>query len=106
RSHSPIASKGSTPQAEAAAVNERQLDVLLHDAREAYAALASQALQQVSAANLLLPPAEIATPFRGAEAVNGLPDSLPRPFAPLGHELRQVWDSLIDQVFTSQDSST
>lgn len=87
-------------------VNDRQLDVLLHDAREAYVALASQAWQQVSAVDLLLPPASIATPFNGDAATQGVSEPLSRPLAPLGEELRDAVDSLFQQVFNSQDSAT
>ena len=78
----------------------------LHDAREAYVALASQAWQQVSAVDLLLPPASIATPFNGDAATQGVSEPLSRPLAPLGEELRDAVDSLFQQVFNSQDSAT
>lgn len=85
---------------------ERQLDVLLHDAREAYVALASQAWQQASAADLLLPPADAATPFNGDGATQGVPEPLSRPLAPLSEELREAMDLWFQKVFSSQDSST
>jgi hypothetical protein len=88
------------------AASERQLDVLLNDARVAYVALASQAWQQASQANLILPPAETAMPLPSDDALDGVPDSLARPLAPLGRELRQAVDSLLDRVFDKQDSST
>lgn len=87
-------------------VNDRQLDVLLHDAREAYVALASQAWQQVSAVDLLLPPANVAVPFNGDAATQGISEPLSRPLAPFGAELRDAVDSLFHQVFNSQDSAT
>lgn len=107
--------KRQTPSSNAMAVvpiappesaNDRQLDVLLHDAREAYLVLASQAWQQVSAADLLLPPADAAAPFKGDGATQGVPEPLSRPLAPLGEELREAVDSWFQQVFQSQDSST
>ena len=85
---------------------ERQLDVLIHDAREAYSALASQALQHVSTANFLLPPTETTSPFRSNDTMNGFPDALSRPLSPWGNEFRDAVDSLFDRIFTSQDSST
>lgn len=101
-----ITTNPTTSPASVVSPNDRQLDVLLHDAREAYSALASQALQHVSTANFLLPPAESTSPFRTNDAMNGLPDSLSRPLSPWGHELRDAFDSLLDRIFTSQDSST
>ncbi len=101
-----VATTHSSSQEEPTAANERQLDVLLHDAREAYSALASQALQHASTANFLLPPAETTSPFRANDVTNGFPDSLSRPLSPWGHELRDAFDSLLDRIFTSQDSST
>lgn len=101
-----IVANPTTSSATVASPNDRQLDVLLHDAREAYAALASQALQHVSTANFLLPSTESTSPFRTNDAMNGLPDSLSRPLSPWGHELRDAFDSLLDRIFTSQDSST
>lgn len=86
--------------------NDRQLDALLHDAREAYVALASQAWQQVSAADLLLPPADAAAPFNSDGPTQGMPEPLSRPLAPLGEGLREAVDSWFQQVFNSQDSST
>ena len=100
-----VVAKSPTASQESADPNDRQLDVLLHDAREAYSALASEALQHVSTASFLLPPAE-SSPFRSDDATNGLPDSLSRPLSPWGHELRNAFDSLLDRIFTSQDSST
>ena len=101
-----IVRQQSIPRTETVVVSSRQLDVLVQDARAAYAALATQALQHVSTAGFLLPPAETATPFRGENTIDGVPDSLSRPLSPLGHELRNAFDSLLDRVFTSQDSST
>lgn len=90
----------------AASGGDRQLDVLLHDARDAYASLASHAWQQVSTANVLLPPADAPSPFGDAGSANGASESLSRPLAPLGKELREAVDSWLQQVFNSQDSST
>jgi hypothetical protein len=101
-----IVRQQSARRTETAVVQERQLDLLVQDARAAYAVLGTQALQHVSTASFLLPPAEAVSPFRGEDAVDGVPDSLSRPLSPLGHELRNAFDSLLDQVFTSQDSST
>ncbi len=89
-----------------ALATDRELDALLHDARDAYVALASQAWQDVSIANMLLPPAEAATPFSGDELAPNVPETLSRPLAPFGAELRDAVDSLLQQVFHSQDSST
>lgn len=96
----------SSPSQLHAGVHERQLDVLIHDAREAYSALASQALQHVSTASFLLPPEETTAPFRANDSMNEFPDSLSRPLSPLGNELRDAVDSLFDRIFTSKDSST
>jgi hypothetical protein len=101
-----VANNHSLATEVSAAKGERQLDVLLHDAREAYSALASQALQHVSTANFLLPQTEAASPFRPNDAMNSFPDSFSRPLSPWGHELRDAFDSLLDRIFTSQDSST
>ncbi len=101
-----IVRQQSALRIETAVVPVRQLDVLVQDAREAYVALANQAFQHASSASFLLPPAEAVTPFRGENAVDGVPDSLSRPLSPLGHELRNTLDSFLDRVFTSQDSST
>lgn len=90
----------------AASGGDRQLDVLLHDARDAYASLASHAWQQVSTANVLLPPAGAPNPFSDADSANSASESLSRPLAPLGKELREAVDSWLQQVFNSQDSST
>lgn len=86
--------------------NERQLDVFLHDAKEAYAALASQALQQASTANFLLPPVETTVPFRNNDPSNSTPQSLTVPLAPWGNELRDAVQLWFDQFFSPQDSST
>jgi hypothetical protein len=87
-------------------IGDRQLDVLLHDARDAYAALATQAWQQVSAADMLLLPANTSDSFGIDGSTDEVSESLSRPLAPLGKELREAVDSLIQQVFNSQDSST
>ncbi len=96
----------STIRTASVAASERRLDVLLNDARVAYVALASQAWQQASQANLILPPAETAMPLPSDDALSSVPDSLARPLAPLGRELRQAVNSLLDRVFDKQDSST
>jgi hypothetical protein len=85
---------------------DRELDVLLHDARDAYVALASQAWQQVSTADVLLPPADTPNPFGGEGSADDVSESLSRPLAPLGKELREAVDSWLQHVFHSQDSST
>lgn len=85
---------------------ERQLDVLLHDARDAYAALASQAWQQASTADLLLPPTDAPLPFLGGEAAEDVSGSLSRPLEPIGKGLREAVDSWLQHVFNSQDSAT
>ena len=95
----------SSPETQISA-SDRQLDVLLNDAQEAYSALVSQALQHASTASFLLPPAETTSPFRSNDAMNGFPDSLSQPLSPWGHELRDAFDSLLDRIFSSQDSST
>lgn len=87
-------------------VTDRQLDVLLHDARDAYVALASQAWQEVSTTNMLLPPADAATPFTGDDPSVSVPETLSRPLAPYGRDLRDAVDSWLQQVFQNQDSST
>lgn len=85
---------------------EPDLQNLLHDAREAYAALASEAWQQVSVANGLLPLTNIPR-LPADDSLRPVPDSLARPLAPIRTELREAWDSLMDRVFSnSQDSST
>lgn len=94
------------PVRERAPTSDRQLDVLVHDARDAYAALASQAWQQVSATNVLLPPTDTPNLFGGEGSTDGVSESLSRPLAPLGKELREAVDSWLQQVFNSQDSST
>ena len=85
---------------------DRQLDVLLHDARNAYVALASQAWQEVTTTNMLLPPADAATPFNGDDSAAGVPETLSRPLEPYGRGLRDAVDSWLLQVFQNQDSST
>ncbi|MBC7816771.1 MAG: hypothetical protein IAG10_07780 [Planctomycetaceae bacterium] len=87
-------------------MTDRQLDVLMHDARDAYVALASQAWQDVSTANVLLPSADAATPFNVDESAAGVPETLSLPLAPYGRELRDAVDSWLQQVFQNQDSST
>ena len=94
------------PATSPAPVTDRQLDVLLHDARDAYVALASQAWQEVSTTNMLLPPADAATPFSGDDPAASVPETLSRPLAPYGRELRDAVDSWLQQVFQNQDSST
>ncbi len=94
------------PVSDPAPTGDRQLDVLLHDARDAYAALASQAWQQVSATNVLLPPSDTPNLFGGEGSTDGVSESLSRPLAPLGKELRDAVDSWLQLVFNSQDSST
>ena len=85
---------------------EPGLQNLLYDARDAYAALASEAWQQVSAANGLLPPTNVPQ-LPSDDSLRRVPDSLARPLAPIRAELREAWDSLMDRVFSnSQDSST
>ena len=101
-----MTTSASTRRTELAAASERRLEVLLNDARVAYVALASQAWQQASQVNLILPPAEAAMPLPSDDVLNGVPDSLARPLSPLGRELRQAVDSLLDRVFDKQDSST
>ncbi len=94
------------PVSDPAPTGDRQLDVLVHDARDAYAALASQAWHQVSATNVLLPPTDTPNLFGGEGSTDGVSESLSRPLAPLGKELREAVDSWLQQVFNSQDSST
>lgn len=94
------------PVSDPAPIGDRQLDVLVHDARDAYAALASQAWQQVSATNVLLPPTDTPNLFGGEGSTDGVSESLSRPLAPLGKELREAVDSWLQKVFNSQDSST
>ncbi len=87
-------------------VAEPDLQNLLHDARDAYAALASEAWQQVSATNGLLPQSNVPQ-LPADDSLRRIPDSLVRPLAPIRTELREAWDSLMDRVFSnSQDSST
>lgn len=102
--HTPV--KRLEPVSDPAPTGDRQLDVLVHDARDAYAALASQAWQQVSATNVLLPPTDTPNLFGGEGSTDGVSESLSRPLAPLGKELREAVDSWLQQVFNSQDSST
>ncbi len=85
---------------------DRQLDVLLHDARDAYMALASQAWQDVSTANVLLPPSDVAAPFNFEDSATSAPDSLSLPLPPYGRELRDAVDSWLQQIFQNQDPST
>lgn len=94
------------PVSDPAPTGDRQLDVLVHDARDAFAALASQAWQQVSATNVLLPPTDTLNFFGGEGSTDGGSESLSRPLAPLGKELREAVDSWLQQVFNTQDSST
>lgn len=94
------------PGSDPAPTGDRQLDVLVHDARDAYAALASHAWQQVSATNVLLPPTDTPNLFGGEGSTDGVSESLSRPLAPLGKELREAVDSWLQQIFNSQDSST
>lgn len=84
---------------------DRQLDVLLHDARDAYAALASQAWQQVSTADVLLPSGDVPSPFDREHSTDEVSESLSRPLAPIGRDLREAVDSWFQQIF-SQDPST
>ncbi len=100
-----IASLDSSPQLQSAAAGQQKLDVLIHDTREAYAALLSQARQHVSTAEFLLPPAEAVLPFRNEKILNDMPNSL-APLKPWSSELRNKMESWIDQVLTSQGSST
>ena len=86
--------------------SDRQLDALLQDARGAYVALASQAWQEVATTNVLLPPADAATPFIGDDPAAIVPETLSRPLAPYGRELRDAVDSWLLQVFQNQDPST
>ena len=86
--------------------DDRQLDVLLHDARDAYVALASQAWQQVSTAEVLLPPGDMLNPFDGQDSADEVSESLSRPLAPLGRELRDAVDAWFQQLFNNQDPST
>lgn len=85
---------------------DRQLDVLLHDARDAYAALASQAWQQVSTTEMLLPSGDVPNPFDRERSTDEVSDSLSRPLAPLGRELRDAVDAWFQQIFNNQDPST
>ena len=94
------------PATSSVPVTDRQLDVLLHDARDAYVALASQAWQEVSTTNMLLPPTDTATPFSGDDPAASVPETLSRPLAPYGRDLRDAVDSWLQQVFQNQDSST
>lgn len=87
-------------------VSDRQLDAFLLDARDAYAALASQAWQEVSTANVLLPPTDTAMPFGVDDPAASVPDSLSLPLAPYGQDLRDAVDSWLQQVFQNQDSAT
>lgn len=80
-------------------VNDRQLSFLLHDARDAYAALASQAWIQASAVDALFPPIDTPNPFNGNDSTDSVSESLSRPLAPLSQELREAVDSLFQQVF-------
>jgi hypothetical protein len=85
---------------------DRQLDVLLHDARDAYAALASQAWQQVSTADVLLPSGDVPSPFDREHSADEVSESLSRPLAPIGRDLRETVDSWFQQIFSNQDPST
>ncbi len=85
---------------------DRQLDVLLHDARDAYVALASQAWQQVSTADVLLPSGDVPNPFDREGSTDDVSESLSRPLAPIGKELREAVDSWFQQIFNNQDPST
>lgn len=95
----------SSPQLQSDAAGHQKLDVLIHDTREAYAALVSQARQHVSTAEFLLPSPEGALPFRNERILNDMPNSL-APLQPWSSELRNKVESWIDQVLTSQGSST
>lgn len=101
-----LAAKHPETVAPSVPVTDRQLDVLLHDARDAYLALASQAWQDVSTANVLLPPSDAATPFNFDDSATSPPDTLSLPLAPYGRELRDAVDSWLQLVFQNQDSST
>lgn len=103
---SAMAVAASQPASTSVPVTDRQLDVLLHDARDAYAALASQAWQEVSTTEVLLPPTDASTPFNVDSPATSVPETLSRPLAPYGRELRDAVDSWLQQVFQNQDSST
>ncbi|MBM3971435.1 MAG: hypothetical protein FJ302_16480 [Planctomycetes bacterium] len=92
--------------ASAPTTGDRQLDVLLHDARDACAALAVQAWQQVSATNVFLPPNDTLIFFGSEGSTDRISDSLSPPLAPLSNELREAVDSWLQSVFNIQDSST
>ncbi|TXT21557.1 MAG: hypothetical protein FD138_4045 [Planctomycetota bacterium] len=85
---------------------DRQLDVLLHDARDAYAALASHAWQQVSTADVLLPTGDVPNLFERESSADEVSESFSRPLAPLGRELREAVDSWFQQIFSNQDPAT
>ena len=101
-----LAAKTTEVLPSSASSTDRQLDVLLHDARDAYFALASQAWQDVTSAHVLLPPPDIAIPFNVDDSTTIAPESLSLPLAPFGREIQDAVDSWLQLFFQNQESST
>jgi hypothetical protein len=87
---------------------DRQLDILIHDARNAYSALAMLAWQDAAQADLLIPKGDIAVPMNvdDAPSFQAVPETLTQPLVPLGRELRNVVDALWEQLSLNQGPST
>jgi hypothetical protein len=104
-----IANVVPPPVISSPAVSEdRQLEVLIHDARNAYSALAVLAWQDAAQADLLIPKGDVIVPMNvdDAQSIQTIPETLTQPLVPLGRELRNAVDTLWEKITPNQGPST
>jgi hypothetical protein len=88
-----------TEQRTSSPANDAPVELLVADAGSAYLHLASDAAKAVTAASLLVPPADVANePAHGPDGRDRWVDDVRREIAPVTHQLSHAFEFLIQAV--------